>query len=486
MAVEGKAFSPIELPEYDPVDGYDIDLVVAAIGEGVPHGQMLTRGPEFVEFGKDTSMESARPEVVVLATEVAHVRHVMHVAHHFHVPIYTRGLGSGLSGGSVPKLGGIVLDVSPMDKLVEVRPGNRSCTVQPGLTVEKLNQQLSEHGLWFPPWPSSHDISSIGGNIAEDAGGITTVKYGTTKHWLLGLSCVLPGGGMLVTGSRAVKDVAGFDLTSLICGSEGMLAVVVEAELKLAPLPGAIGTALYIFPSDAAAIGAAEAVMAGDIQPRTLEYLDAKLVEGVVLQLGDEARDALGKAVGGGFSVLALETDAQTEADALEQLGGIGGVLEQHGGERIGMTTDRAEALRLWRVRSELSPACHQFGEYKINDDICVPRDRMARFVAGVAEIGREFGLEFLNYGHVGDGNFHVTLMFANEEDPRIEQGWQAVEKTCKLALELGGTLTGEHGIGSAKAHLLHLQRDDMFIALCRGIKQAFDPRGIMNPGKWL
>ena len=244
--------------------------------------------------------------------------------------------------------------------------------------------------------------------------------------------------------------------------------------------------ALYIFPSDMAAMEAAEAVMAGAEVPRTLEFMDAKVVEGVVLQLGDEARSALGRAVGGGYSVLALETDAQTEADALAQLGGIGAVLAEHGGERIGMTTDRAEALRLWRVRSELSPACHQFGEYKINDDISVPRDKMARFVAGVAEIGREFGLQFLNYGHVGDGNFHVTLMFENEDDPRLEQGWRAIERTCALALELGGTLTGEHGIGISKAHLLRLQRDATFVELCRGIRQAFDPHGIMNPGKWL
>jgi len=480
-------FEYLELPELEPGERADPLLIVAAIGERVPHSGILTKGEEFAEYGKDTSMEHARPDVVVLATEIDHVRHVMHVAQFYRVPVYTRGLGSGLSGGAVPSRGGIVLDVSPMDRLLSVVPGNRSCRVQPGLTVQKLNVLLAEHGLWFPPWPSSHDIASIGGNVAENAGGITTVKYGTFKDWLLGLKCVLPGGQLLQSGSSAVKDVAGLDLTSLVCGSEGLLCAVVEAELKLLPIPPAIGTALYLFETDEQAAQAAQAVMAGPVTPRTLEYADATVMACVVRQLGDEARRALGEAAESqAGALIALETDAHTDRDALAQLEAIEQILLGGGGRRIGLTTDRAEALKLWRVRSELSPACHQLGEFKLAEDVAVPRHRAADFVRELKLVGQRHNMTWLNYGHIGDGNFHITLMFDGEDDPRIETGRRAVGDACKLAVSLGGTITGEHGVGLSKAPYLSLQRDEEHLALLRRIKAAFDPHGILNPGKWL
>jgi glycolate oxidase len=481
------AFDYMELPTLEPGEAYDPFLVTAAIAERLPRDCVHTKGPEFLEYGKDTSMESARPEVVALCREVPHVRHVLHVAQHFRVPVYLRGLGSGLSGGSVPSRGGIVLDTSPMDALLEVTPGNRSCRVQPGLTVQKLNELLAEHNLWFPPWPSSHDIASIGGNIAENAGGITTVKYGTFRHWLLGLSCVLPGGALLATGSGAVKDVAGLDLTSLICGSEGLLCAVVEAELRLLPIPPHIGTAVFTFAGDEAAADAAEAIIAGPVTPRTLEYIDATVLGCVLKQLGDEARDVLGDVSNQhDAALLAIETDAHTEADALSQLTSLEQILTHHGGERLGLTTDRAEALKLWRLRSELSPACHQLGEYKLAEDVAVPRHRLVEFVRGLKQIGVEHGFTWLNYGHIGDGNFHITLMFEGEDDPRIAAGLKAVGDACRLAVGLGGTITGEHGVGLTKAPYLSLQRDAEHIDLMRRVKHAFDPQGIMNPGKWL
>jgi len=484
-------FQPLDLSEFPPEIGAPLDmtLITAAVAEMVPRECLLTHGEEFLEYGKDTSMARGRPGLVVRAQHVNHVRHVLHVANHFSAPVYPRGLGSGLSGGAVPVAGGIVLDVSPMNRLLEVEPGNRSCRVEPGLTVQQLNIQLSEQGLWFPPWPSSHDISSIGGNIAENAGGITTVKYGTTKHWVLGLRCVLAGGGMLATGSHSVKDVAGLDLTSLICGSEGMLAVVVEAELRLLPLPLAVGTAVFIFDSDSAALAAAEAVIASPLTPRTIEFLDALAITCVVRQLGDEAREVLGDAAaedGTGRAVLALETDAHTEPDALEQLKGLRSILEGCGGRAIGMTTDRAEALKLWRVRSEVSPACAQLGAYKLAEDVAVPRQRMVEFLRGVQAIAARYGLKWLNYGHVGDGNFHLTLMFESEDDPRLPDGLAALREAFKLAVALGGTITAEHGVGTIKAPYLHLMRDSEHIALLKRLKRAFDPKGILNPGKWL
>lgn len=479
-------FTRIELPVSEPGASLDMALVTAAVAEAVPHLCLLKRGAEFVEYGKDTSMDHARPDLVVRARELNHVRHVMYVADWFGAPVYARGLGSGLSGGAVPISGGIVLDVSPMDALIGVEPGNRSCRVQPGITVQALNRLLAPYNLWFPPWPSSHDISSLGGNVAENSGGITTVKYGTMKDWLLGLECVLPGGDVLHTGSQAVKDVAGLDLTSLICGSEGMLAVVTGIELKLLPAPPAVGTAVFCFPANEDAIAAAQAVLASALTPRTLEYMDAAMIACVIKQLGDEARAVLGPAAQSAGAVLALETDAFTIADAMAQLQALEAILSAHRGVRIGMTTDRSEALKIWRVRSELSPSCNQLGEYKISEDVAVPRHRILEFVQLLQDIGERHGLHFLNYGHVGDGNFHATLMFADEDDPRIPAGLSAMKEVFKLAVSLGGTITAEHGVGSIKAPYLRLMRDGVQVALMRRIKQAFDPKGILNPGKWL
>jgi glycolate oxidase len=527
------AYTPPELPALEPGEQWDAVLLTAALAEQIPPQFVLARSEDTAAYGADTSMDHARADVVVLAQSIPHVRHALHVADFYGAPVYLRGLGSGLSGGAVPARGGLVLDVSPMARLLSVNRVNRSCRVQPGLTVQQLNQQLAPHGLWYAPWPSSHDVSSIGGNIAENAGGITTVKYGTTRDWLLGLTCVLPGGDVIHTGSSAIKDVCGLDLTRLICGSEGLLCAVVEAELQLLPLPGAVGTATVLFDDDESALAAAQAVLAGPVVPRTLEYIDATVMRCVVRQLGDEARQALGEAAelispAGRASVsvsdmadkdvsctdgmadrdvrhiegmagaetrpaneyapalLAIEADAFTAADALAQLGAVLDTLVAHGGRLLGQTTDRAEALKLWRVRSELSPACHQLGEFKLSDDVAVPRDKLVEFSRGVRAIGAKHGLHFLNYGHLGDGNFHATLMFANEDDPGIATGRAAISDLCELAVSLGGTITAEHGVGSIKAGYLAFQRTPAEIDLMRRIKHAFDPKGILNPGKWL
>jgi glycolate oxidase subunit GlcD len=467
------------------------ELIAAAATElaaVLPGERLVTRGMRLSRYHRDASTAIGGTQLAVKAASVEDVRAVLRIAHELTLPVYTRGLGSGLSGGAVPSCGGIVLDMAALDALLEVRPGNRSCRVQPGMSVERLNLCVAEYGLWYPPWPSSHDISSIGGNIAMDAGGITTVKYGTTSDWVLGLTAVLPGGELLRCGSAAVKDVAGFDLTRLLCGSEGLLAVIVEATLRLEPLPGGIGTAVFSFATDAAAAQAAEGVLVGPLTPRTLEFIDAATLSAVFDYLGDAAHSVFPEAgdLPAGGALLCVETDSSSLQDALAQLEGVARQLRGAGGTCLGLTSDREAALRLWRVRAALSPACFTRGSYKLAEDVAVPRDRLVVFIEGLHAIGRTAGLSFLNYGHIGDGNFHCTLMFDGENDPRLPAGLAAVEAVYRLAVELGGTITGEHGIGLLKAPHIGLQLDPVALGLMHGIKGVFDPRGILNPGKWL
>jgi FAD/FMN-containing dehydrogenase len=543
-------FAPLDLPPHDPAAPYDLTLVAAALGERLPRTALLTRGAEFAQYGKDASRDFARPELVVLAADIPQVQHTLHVAHHFRVPVYARGLGSGLSGCAVPTRGGIVLDVSPLNRLLDIDRINRSARVQAGLTAGALNAALAEHGLWYPPWPSSRDISSLGGNFATNAGGLTTTKYGPTRQWVLGCTAVLPGGELIHTGCSAVKDVAGFDLTQLLCGSEGLLAVVVELELKLTPLPPCTATCRAVFPTDEAALAAAMAVLAGPVTPRIFEYIAAPTIACVVDYLGDEARDVLGVSSDGAQvfrpassplghgpadphtvfgakdkaaalksrapqaqaatpqgrapqaqaatpqgrapqvhsagALLCAEVDAVTEHDALVQLAQLREALDAHGPLDVAWTSDSAEAQRLWRVRQEVSPACFQRGTYKLADDVTVPRSALLEFDRGLKAAAQRNGVEWLNYGHVGDADFHPTLMFAGPDDPRVAGGEAALREVCELAVSLRGSITGEHGVGSLKAPYLPLQVGPTELALMRGIKAAFDPRGILNPGKWV
>lgn len=485
MPADPLHFEPLELPPHDPNAAYDLALVTAALGEVLPRAALLTRGAEFAQYGKDASRAFAPPELVVLAQDIPQVRQALHIAQHFAVPVYPRGLGSGLSGGAVPARGGIVLDVSPLNQLIALDLVNRSVRVQAGMTAAALNALLAEHGLWYPPWPSSRDISSLGGNFATNAGGLTTTKYGPTRQWVLGSTAVLPGGGLIRTGCGAVKDVAGFDLTQLLCGSEGLLAVVVELELKLLPIPAYSATALAVFPGDEAALAAAMSVLAGPVTPRIFEYIDASTIACVVDYLGAEARGALGSAVDGG-ALLCLEVDAFTAEDAVAQLDVLRTALAPHGPREVSWTADPEEARALWRVRQEVSPACFQRGNYKLADDLAIPRSALLDFDRGLKDIASRHGLAWLNYGHIGDADFHPTLMFSGPDDPCLAAGHSALREACALAVRLRGSISGEHGIGSLKADYLELQLGANELRLLRGIKAAFDPRGILNPGKWL
>jgi FAD/FMN-containing dehydrogenase len=372
-----------------------------------------------------------------------------------------------------------------MKAVLELDRINRSVRVEAGLTSGALNLELAKQGLCYPPWPSSRDISSLGGNFATNAGGLTTTKHGPTRQWVLGCTAVLPGGGLIKTGCSAAKDVSGLDLTQLLCGSEGMLAVVVELELRLLPIPMHTATALWAFPDDEDALASAMDLLSGPVTPRIFEYIDSGTVECVVAYLGAEARSSLG-AAGAGHAVLCLEVDGFSLPDCSAQMKIASACFERNGGNCIGATSDPQEALALWRVRQEISPACFQLGSYKLADDLCIPRSRLLDFDAGLKSIAAAHNLSWLNYGHVGDADFHPTLMFSSAADPRVEAGHSALKAACQLAVSLRGSISGEHGVGSLKAEYLPLQVGEVELGLMREIKAAFDPQGILCPGKWL
>lgn len=413
--------------------------------------------------------------VLARPTSTAQVADVLQVAAAHGIPVVPRGAGSGLSGGAAAIDGGLILSLEAMNQVLEVHPGDHVAVVQAGAITDHLKQAAAKHGLWYAPDPASSAFSTIGGNVASNAGGLCCVKYGTTRQWILGLELVCADGQVLRTGGRTVKRSAGYDLTGLMIGSEGTLGVICEVTTRLIPIPPAAGTLVATFNtlSDA---GRAVAGLTSRLLPALLEIMDRTTVQAV-----DE------------LSRMELDCDAaahllvQTDAPTLEarrgELGVMEGACRLAGATYVASTDDPTEGESLLQARRLAYPALERLGATLL-DDVAVPRSRLVELIETCEQIAIRTGTTIATFGHAGDGNLHATLVYDATSPEQTRAARIAFAAVVRAALALGGSISGEHGIGVLKREFLDAQFSPISLRLHRGIKQLLDPAGLLNPGK--
>jgi glycolate dehydrogenase FAD-linked subunit len=427
-------------------------------------------------YSFDATQISHWPEAVVFPGRAEEISQILKLANHNRFPVVPRGSGSGFSGGSVPVQGGLVLVLLRLNRIKKIDTKNFLAVVEPGVITKDLQQAVETQGLFYPPDPSSLAFSSLGGNVAENAGGGRAVKYGVTRDYVLGLEVVLPTGEIIKTGVQTAKGVVGYDLTRLLIGSEGTLGIITEITLKLIPLPEGRQTFLAFFNDLSLATQAVVELFQSGVLPSILEFMDQPSIrvveEYLHLGLPLEAQ-----------ALLLIEIDGQeevisTQAETIQQ------TLERLKAQRVRKASSAQEADDLWKARRSISPALFRLKPNKINEDIVVPRDKIPEAIERFQEIGSRLGLLIVSFGHAGDGNIHVNVMYDAKNPEEAANAKTAVEEIFRAVMALGGTLSGEHGIGLTKAPYLSMELDPVSIALMKKIKQLFDPNHILNPGK--
>jgi glycolate oxidase len=448
--------------------------VVALLTEALP-GRVDVSADSLDEARADKSghRSDGAPLAVVHAASVDDVQTTLRIASETGTPVVTRGAGTGLAGGANTGPGEIALSVRRMDRILDIRPDDLLAVVEPGILNGDLNAALAPHGLWWAPDPASRAISTVGGNIATGAGGLLCAKYGVVRDAVLALDVVLADGRLMHLGHRSVKGVTGYDLTSLMIGSEGTLGVVVGATLKLRRLvPGDVCTIAATFPDVAGAAAGSAAVTAAGIQPSIMELMDAACLHAVhaLLSLPEPSP---------GAAQLTVQTDGPAAAVEAEA---IGEVLRAAGGTVV-VSTDREEGERLLAIRRSMHPAMERLGTTLI-EDVSVPRSALPAMFAEIARIEHAYGIVIPTVAHAGDGNLHPNFIVDSPDGVVPEHIWAAADELVRAAIALGGTLTGEHGIGVLKSRWLSAELGDDQWELQRQIKAVFDPRDILNPGK--
>lgn len=446
--------------------------VVELLAAALP-GRVHTDPRLLDEYRTDRSghVADGSPLALVQARSIADVQAVCRIAHEHRTPVVTRGAGTGLAGGGIAGAGEIVLSTASMTRILEVSTDNRLAVVEPGILNGDLNRELAKQGMWWPPDPASKDISTVGGNIAMNAGGLLCAKYGVTREAVLALKVVLADGRLISVGHRTLKGVTGYDLCALMIGSEGTLGVIVEATLKLrAAVSGTVATIAAFFDSVEQAAGAAAMITAAGLQPAMMELLDRRTLECVSRYTGVDL-------ISRGNSYLLVQCDGPAaESDAAE----MARIIRAAGG-RTEITTDPEEAARLVEVRRQGFPALEAMGTMLV-EDVSVPRDQMTAVFNRIAELEAKYQVLIPTTCHAGDGNLHPSFVFTGDTVP--DEVWAAAGELFSYALTLGGTLSGEHGIGILKRRWLGDELGCEQLELQRQIKAVFDPHNVLNPGK--
>jgi glycolate oxidase len=418
------------------------------------------------------------PDAVVLPDGADQISAIVRLCGAHHVPFVPRGGGTGYTGGSVPVRGGLVISLERMNRILEIDEDNLIAVVEPNVVTGRLQEAVERVGLFYPPDPASLEMSVIGGNVAECAGGPRAFKYGTTKQYVLGLEAVLPNGDIIRTGGKVVKNVVGYDLTHLLVGSEGTLAIITRIILRLIPKPPVQATLRATFKTIEDAAQAVNRVVAHRVVPAALELIDGDSLEAVARYLNVRSLAPAGTA-----ALLLIEVDGLAEAVG-EEAARCERACREAGATEVLRARDEAERDELWRVRRELSFSLKTITPIKFNHDVVVPKGRIPQLFDLIDRLKREYRLRIPSFGHAGDGNIHVNIMVTPGDDDELRRAHEAEVVLFEGVVALEGSITGEHGVGFAKARFLPIELSPETIQIMRRVKEAFDPEGLLNPGK--
>ena len=429
-----------------------------------------------VSFSYDSSGLNRRPAAAVWIKNTHQVSEVLKLANRHKFPVTPRGAGTSLTGSAVPQEGGLVLDMSQMKEILKISIEDRLVVVQPGVVFDDLNKALAPLGFFFPPNPASGKVSTIGGNVATNAGGVKGAKYGTTRDYVLDLEVVLPNGSILHTGSNTMKCVSGYDLTRLFVGSEGTLGVVTEITLKINPKPRATRTCSATFNDLPQAGKAVSEIMRSGIIPSVLELMDSPSLRAV-----NQATDLNLPEV---EAMLLAETDGYTQQEADRQMDRVVEALKNNNAGEIVQASTIEEADKLWAARMAIYGVLTRLNYNVLAEDLVVPISKVAEMLAGILDIAKRHNILIATVAHAGDGNIHPVIVYDGTNPAEAALVKQVEADLFKLAIDLGGTLTGEHGVGLSKSKYMRLEHDSVFMQVMNDLKKLFDPNAILNPGK--
>ena len=431
---------------------------------------------DLVSYACDASEHCNRPLCGVFPEDAEQIAELMGLANREKIPVTPRGAGTGLSGMAVPVKGGIILDLSRMNKILKISIEDRIAVVQPGVVYAALEKALAPYGFFFPPDPASGKVSTLGGNVATNAGGLKGAKYGTTRDYVLGLQVVLPDGRIMRTGSKAMKSVSGYDLTRLFVGSEGTLGIVTEITLKINPRPAVTSTALATFDDLEDAGLAINQIMHSGIIPSALEILGRETLAAINqnTELNLPEVDAM----------LLVETDGYTPEETAYQIEKIIEIFQANHPREVKQARTEAEVQDLWAARKSAYAVLSRIKTSSVLEDVTVPMTHIAELLKGIQDISRKHQILIATFGHAGDGNLHPQILYDGYDPVQVKRMEKASADLFELAIRLDGTLTGEHGIGLSKAPFMTLEHDPVAMDMMRTLKRTFDPNNILNPGK--
>jgi len=431
-----------------------------------------------IAYCYDATRTRYEPDAVLFPRDENDVSNILKYCNEHRIVITPRGAGSGFTGGSLPANGGIILAFEKhMNKILEIDMENMVAVVQPGVINMALQKAVEAKGLFYPPDPASEEYSTIGGNVSENAGGMRAAKYGITKDYVMALRAVLPNGEIIRAGKRTIKDVAGYNIAGIIIASEGTLACITEITLKLIAKPKMAQTAMGIFPSVDDAMNAVYKTMAAGVTPVAMEFLDNYSIRAV------EQKFNKGLPVDAG-AILITDVDGNSQEELTKQLDVIEKAFAENGCSGFKRAETPEESKNLWFARRNASQSITIYGSKKLNEDITVPRSKLPALLKEIGIIAKKYNVTVPCFGHTGDGNVHTNVMVDGSDPKQLEIGHHAIEEIFKATVALGGTLSGEHGIGLSKAPFMHLAFSEGEMELFRSIKKAFDPNNILNPAK--